>query len=138
MFGRFWVNACLTIFILFALGCGASFSGEGGVEPTEILDMDGEFELSVKIEKGDILGVVMKEPLKSGYKLIGASFDPAVINLIHFLPFDDAGLRRVQYMFQPEADGTTDILFKMEPIAGGDIEVFKRVTVNVGTDDSIF
>ena len=138
MFGKFWANTCLTMFILLAMGCGAIFSGDGGVEPSETLVMDDDYELSVKIEKDDILGVDMHAPTKSGRKLIGASFDPEVITLIHYLEYDEDGVRRVQYMFRPVADGTTDILFKMEPLAGGDMEIFKRVTVNVGIVDSIF
>lgn len=138
MFGKFGLNVCLAIIVLFTLGCGASFSNDGGIEPTDTLNLDDEFELSVKIEKEDILGVDMREPFKSGYKLIGASFDPEILSMVHFLRYDDDGEPRVQYMFQPHADGTTDVLFKMEPISGGDVEVYKRVTVNVGNDDSLF
>lgn len=139
MFGKFGVNAFLAIFILFALGCGASFGNGGGVEPTEVLELDGDFELSVKIEKEDVLGIDMREPFKSGYKLIGASFDPEILGMVHFLRYDDDGVPRVQYMFQPKVDGTTDVLFKMEPLAGGgDPEIYKRVTVSVGEDKSLF
>jgi len=138
MFGKFGLNMCLAIIVLFALGCGASFSNEGGIEPTETLDLDNEFEVSVKIEKEDVLGVDLREPFKSGYKLIGASFDPEILSMVHFLQYVDDGEQRVQYMFQPHADGTTDILFKMEPISGGDVEVYKRVTVNVGNKGSLF
>lgn len=139
MFGKIFLNTCLTIFVLFALGCGASYSNGGGVEPTETLDMDGDFELSVKIDREDILGVDMREPFKSGYKIVGASFDPDILSMVHFLQYTDDGDQRVQYMFQPEVDGTTDILFKMEPLSGGgEAEIYKRVTVNVGVNDSIF
>ena len=139
MFGRILVNTCLTIIVLFAMGCGASFSSDSGFEPSEVVDMDGEFELSVKIEKEDVLGVDMREPFKGGYKVVGASFDPDILSMVHFLRYDDDGERRVQYMFKPEADGTTDVLFKMEPLGGsGSTEIYKRVTVNVGDDSSIF
>ncbi len=135
MFGMASIKSFILIFILFSVGCAASYVGQGGVEPTETLTMDGEFERAMTIEKMDILGVDMPTPFKGGCKIVGVSFDPAILFLVHFLRYDVEGLPRVQYMFQPVSDGTTDVLFKMEPLGGGDVEVYKRVTINVGKGD---
>ncbi|QJB58082.1 hypothetical protein [Pseudodesulfovibrio sp. zrk46] len=138
MFGRILVNMCLATILLFTLGCGAFSSSESGMEPTKTVELEENFELSVKIEKEGLLGVEMPDPVKSGYKLTGASFDPKILGLVNYLEFDNDGQRWVQYMFKPVDDGTSDILFKMAPISGGDAEIYKRLTVNVGKDDTFF
>lgn len=108
------------------------------MRPNETLSLDGEFEFSEVIEKGEIIALDMRVPVKSGYKIIGTSFDPGILSLVHFLTYDDDGEPRVQYMFKALADGTTDVLVKMQPVAGGDTEIYKRTTINVGEDDSLF
>ena len=125
------------MFILFMWGCGASFDADGGVEPTETLVVDGGFEFAETIEKGEILALDMRVPVKSGYVVVGASFDPEVLRLEHFLTYDD-GEPRARYLFMALANGTSDILVKMQPVGGGQVELYKRVTVNVGDNDTLF
>lgn len=138
MFGKFIVNTCLMTVILLSMGCGVFSSVESGVEPTEVLILDGGYEFAETIEKGEILALDMREPVKSGYEIIGASFDPAVLNLVQFLNIQSEKGPRVQYMFKAMADGMTDVLIKMKPTSGGDAEVYKRISVNVGNDDRLF
>jgi hypothetical protein len=129
--------AVLTI-LLFFVGCGASVGVDSGIEPTEILDLDGEFEFSQSLEKGDVLGLDMRLPVKSGYRIVGAAFDPSMFRLEHYLEYDDDGQARAEYLFTLLADGASDILIKMQPMAGGDIEIYKRVGVIIGDDDGLF
>lgn len=138
MFGKFLANTCLMMFVLLAVGCGASLNGEGGVEPTDTLFLDDDFEFSATIEKGEVLAIDMREPIQSGFTIIGASFDPEVLSLVNYLKYKDDGKLRAQYMFQALVDGTTDVLVKMEPVGGGDVNMYKRVTINVGESDSLF
>lgn len=137
MFEKKDLNSCLLIFILFMGGCGVFSSDLAGLEPNETLTLDDEFEMAATIGKEEIIALDMREPVKSGYEIIGTSFDPEVLELVHYLRYDDDGERRVVYMFKAGNDGGTDVLIKMKPSAGGRTEVYKRVTVNIG-DDSLF
>lgn len=135
MFGIRLSNACLMTLVLFVAGCGVFFSDDAGVEgtidPTVMLMLDDDFELSEGVEVGDVLGLDMAVPVKGGYVMDGASFDPAMLRLEHYLEYDREGEPRAQYMFTALAAGTTDVLVKMRPMSGGDGEIYKRVTVNV-------
>lgn len=138
MFGKFVIYACAAMVVLVLAGCGASLGVESGVEPTETLVLDDDFELAMTVQKGDIVGLDMRVPSKAGYRIVGASFDPALFRLEHFLEYVDDGERRAQYMFKALANGSTDVLVKMEPKDGGAMEIYKRITINVGKDDSLF
>ena len=109
-----------------------------GIEPTKTLDLDGEFEFSQSLEKGDVLGLDMRLPVKSGYRIVGAAFDPSMFRLEHYLEYNDDGVPRAEYLFTLLADGASDILIKMQPIAGGNVEIYKRVGVIIGKDDGLF
>lgn len=138
MFKKFTTTALLLTIILSVSGCGASLGVQSGVEPTETLDLDGEFEFSVALEKGDVLGLDMRRPVKSGYRIVGASFDPSLFRLEHYLEYGDDGEARAQYVFTLLADCASDVLIKMEPVGGGNTEIYKRVTIFVGEDDGLF
>ena len=131
MFGKILKNLVATIFLLFMVSCGASLGVESGVEPTEVLYLDGEYGVAITMEKGEILALDMRVPIKSGYTIVGASFDPIVLKLEHFLEYKDGDEPRAQYMFTLLTDGTTDILVKMQPLTGGDSVVYKSITVNI-------
>ena len=126
------------MFILFLSGCSALSSGNAVTEASQFLRLDGDFEAEASIEKGETVALDMRKPEKSGYAVVGASFDPKMLALVNYLVYDDEGQGRVQYMFQALVNGTSDVLVKMEPKVGGETEVFKRVTVHVGEDDSFF
>jgi hypothetical protein len=78
----------------------------------------------------------MPQP-RNGHTLTGAAFDPGVLRLDHYLEYDEGG-RRARYMFTTLENGLTDVLIKMEPAGGGDAQVYKRVSVNVGSGTSLF
>lgn len=136
MFEKRILNSCLLTIILLLCGCGVFSSDTSGLEPNETLTLDDDFEMAATIGKGELISLDMREPVKSGYVIVGTSFDPEVLSLVHYLQYDDDGDRRVQYIFKAAGDGGTDVLIKMEPSGGGQIEIYKRVTVNIG-DDSI-
>lgn len=138
MFGKISLCVVVLSFVLLAAGCGASLGVESDIEPTKTLVLDDEFESTVSLERGDVLGLDMRLPGKSGYKVVGASFDPSLFRLDHFLEYKADGESRAQYLFALLADGASDILIKMQPLAGGDVEIFKRVSVTIGEDDGLF
>lgn len=121
--------------VLLLAGCGV-FYGEGGgvdgtVEPDEVIFLDDDFELTESVSKGDTLGIDMPVPVKNGKIIVGASFDPALLRLDHFLEYAEDGQPRVQYLFLTMEVGATDVLVKMQPGAGGDTEIYKRITVSI-------
>jgi len=138
MFGIRPYQTVVLILVLFLCGCGASLGVDSGVEPTTTVALDDNFEFSVDAEKGDVLGLDMPQPNQVGYHIEGAAFDPTVFRLDHFLNYDRDGSRRVQYMFTVLENGVSDILIKMRNGTEGRVELFKRVTVNVGGDHGLF
>ncbi len=138
MFNKIKKFVVFTVFILFLTGCGASLSGDVGIEPTEILELDGEFQGETSIGKDEVVALDMRIPKKSGYKLVGASFNPEIMRMVHYLVYEDDGQPRAQYMFQAVADGTTTVLIKMQPEVGGDVEIYKQITINIGKGDGFF
>ncbi|MFH1912679.1 MAG: hypothetical protein ABIK45_00175 [Pseudomonadota bacterium] len=87
------------------------------------------------VEKSEVLALDLRMPTRSGYSLVGASFDPAVLRLDRYLEHDGGNAR---YLFTAMENGLTDVLIKMEPGGGGDTEVFKRVSVTVGKRSTLF
>lgn len=138
MFNKIKMFVFFSFFILFLAGCGASLTGENGIEPTEILELDDDFDAKATIKKNEVVGLDMRVPTKSGYKLVGASFDPEILKLVHFLVYEDEGQPRAQYMFQGVSDGASSVLVKMEPLAGGDVDIYKVIVVNVGDGNGFF
>ncbi len=138
MFAKNLFTVIFLIFIHFFAGCGIFSGSTAGVEPTKTLDLDDGFDHSESVEKRDVLGLDMRIPEKSGYRVIGASFDPSMFQLERFLKYVEDGQPRAQYLFIVLADGTSDILIKMEPVEGGSVEIYKRVTVNVGEGGGLF
>ncbi|CCH47277.1 hypothetical protein [Pseudodesulfovibrio piezophilus] len=138
MFGRWVLNTFLTIFILFFVGCGVFYSDEDGVDSMKTLFLDDGFEFVVNIEKGESHAVDMPEPKTAGYVIVGASFDPHLLKLIHYTKYEKQDETRVQYAFKALADGSSDILVKMVPVKGGDSVLYKRISINVGDKRSVF
>ena len=138
MFNKIRFFLLFLLFVLLLSGCGATLSGDSGIEPTEILDLDDEAEAKITIDKTEVVALDMRVPKKSGYKLVGASFDPEILQMVHYLEYDDDGQPRTQYMFQAVAKGSTTVLVKMQPEGGGDVEVYKQITVNVGQNNGLF
>jgi hypothetical protein len=132
MFGKCLLNTCLAALVLLMAGCGVFSGAKDGLAPTELLVLDSDFELSATIAKGDVLGLDMPIPVKSGHEIVGASFDPAVLRLEQYIEYIEDG-RRARYLFTARESGTVDILIKMEPAGGGPVEIYKRVTVNVSS-----
>jgi hypothetical protein len=138
MFGLFNKIGFFVVFILLLFGCGVPFSEDAGFDPTEILVLDDKYDSSVSLEKGEIFALDMRIPLDKGYEVIGASFDPVMLRLEHYLKYDEEGTERVVYMFSALMKGITDVLVKMKSISGGEVEIYKRVSVKVGGDDNFF
>lgn len=138
MFGIFRKFILSAMVILFVAGCGASSALDGGFDPTDTLMLDGDYESNISIEKGDTLALDVLIPLAKGYKIVGASFDPSMLRLEHYLEYDDDGATRARYMFTALMDGASDILIKMEPLSGGDVDIYKQISVKIGGDSGLF
>jgi hypothetical protein len=137
MFGKYFFCACLAVVVLVFSGCGASSSVNGGFDPAQTLDLDGGYEFTVSIEKGEVLALDMPVPSKGKYIIVGASFDPAILRLERYLEYG-AAQRRARYLFTAQENGSTDVLVKMQPKGGGNVDVYKRVTVGVGSSSTLF
>jgi hypothetical protein len=123
--------------VLLVLGCGASYDASTGLEPTKILDLNDGFDFSVTIEKGEVLALDLRAPAAEGYRLEGASFDPAVLRLERYVERGEGG-RQARYLFTAMENGLTDVLIKMRSAEGRRTEIFKRVSVNVGSRSGLF
>jgi len=134
MFGKTVLNVCFATVVLLMAGCGVFSSVDGELEPSEILSLDGQFEFSEVLEYRENIALDVRVPVKSGYEIVGASFDPDMLRLDNFFEYDDGGERRVKYIFTAIAAGASDVLVKMQPVGGGDIEIYKRVTISVDKD----
>jgi len=131
MFGFKWSNICLAIIIFVLPGCGL-FTGEiGGISPDKVIILDDVYDPSVTIGKGEYIAVDMYEPSASNYRIVGAFFDPTMLDLVSYVRQEEQTPQRVQYLFKTLENGSTTILIKMEPISGGTVEVYKSVSVNV-------
>ena len=138
MFGIFRKFTLSVMIVLFVAGCGASSSVNGSFDPTDTMVLDDAYESNVSVEKGDIIALDVLIPLAKGYRIVGASFDPSVFRLEHYLEYDDDGATRARYMFTALMDGTSDILIKMEPLSGGNVDIYKQVSVKIGGDNGLF
>ncbi|WP_243546712.1 hypothetical protein [Pseudodesulfovibrio tunisiensis] len=71
-------------------------------------------------------------PLEKGYRIVGAAFDPIILRLDgHIRESGEEEHPRVRYSFTALEAGRTDVLVKMEPLSGGNPEVYRRVGVTV-------
>ena len=125
-------------FVLFLSGCSVLSSENGVTSPSQFVQLNEVFEAKTSISKGETVALDLRTPKKSGYRLVGASFDPEMLTLVNYLLYEDDERERVQYVFEALADGVSDVLIKMEPVEGGPTEIFKQVTIHVGEDDSFF
>lgn len=138
MFGNKCLIFIILMIILFSAGCGASLDVADGIEPNIILDFDNEYELAETIEKDWLVGLTMRSPEKSGHVIIGASFDPDILKLVHFYDYEEDGVRRKAYILKAVADGLSDVVIKMKELKSGDIMVYKRAQINVGESPGFF
>lgn len=117
-------------FVLFGVGCSTSSTVETGLDVAEALTLDGEYQSEIEVETGDVFALDMNNPLPKGYKLTGAAFDPDLLRMERFIEYDDDGMR-ARYLFTALNSGTCDLLIRMRAVSGGEIEVFKHVTVMI-------
>lgn len=138
MFGLFGRSASVLFFILYLSGCSAFSSFDGGFDPSETLFFDDEYELSTSLGRGEVLALDVLIPSRKGYKVVGASFDPDMLRLEHYIEYEDGGALRARYFFTTLLTGVTSVLIKMQPLSGGDIEIYKQVIVNIVEDGGLF
>lgn len=128
------LNVCFATFLLLLSGCGVPFGGGDGVSPNVVINLSERYEGSRIVDKGDLVAVDMFEPVEAGYRIVGASFDPKTARLVSFVRDDDGKRPRVRYVFEVLDTGSTTLLFSMEPVAGGRVETYKRVTLTIKDD----
>jgi len=134
MFRFCFLNACFAIFLLLLAGCGTHFGGGDGPSPNVVIDLAEEYERNETVDKGDLVAVDMVEPRESGYRIIGAYFDPGTVRLVSYVRDDGSSRPRVRYVFEAIGKATTTLLFNIEPVAGGRVETYKRVTLVIKDD----
>lgn len=138
MFVMCWKRSFLLIFILFVAACSEYSGVNGGLDPDATLFLDGDYLFELSIEKGEVFALDVLIPLQKGHDLVGASFDPDVCRLEHYLQYDEDGAPRARYIFTTLEKGASDVLIKMAPIQGGDVEIYKQVSLRIGDDNGLF
>lgn len=131
MFTKVIKTLVLSIILLMFQGCYGGYSPDTGLDVSEIVYLDGEYETGVSVERGAVFGLDVAEPLASGYQVSGAAFDPAMVRMERYLSYDDDGTPRVRYLFTALAVGASDVNVKMRPAAGGPEDVYRTAHVVV-------
>lgn len=121
-----------TIFILVFSACSGSSSVNGGLSPAETIVLDSGYTASLGVEKGDVFALDMLRPEGKGFRITGAAFDPQMLRMERYLEYDDDGEPRARYLFTALEEGATDVLIRMAPEGGGEVDVYRQVTVTVG------
>ena len=132
MFKKVCVVAIFTVFILAICGCSGVSSVDGGLEPVETIVLDDEYSATISVDKGDVFALDMLDPVRKGYTVTGAFFDPGVLIMERYITYEDDGESRARYLFTATGDGTTDVLVKMRRSSGGEEEIYKTVSVRIG------
>ncbi|MBG0789080.1 MAG: hypothetical protein H0S80_01125 [Desulfovibrionaceae bacterium] len=104
---------------------------------SEIVSLDDEYQAEIVVERGEIFALDVPEPVASGYRVSGASFDPAMFRMERYLAYDADGGPRIRYLFTALADGASDVNVKMRPAAGGREDVYRTVHVVVGGESGL-
>lgn len=138
MFGNKCLNFFILTIVLFAAGCGASLDVADDLEPNVVLDFDKDYELTETIEEGWLVALSMRSPEKKGHTVIGASFDPDILELVRFYDYQEDGVRRKAYILKAIKDGLSDVAIKMREDKTGTISVYKRAQINVGEIPGFF
>lgn len=135
-----YVSRCLfsTMIVLAFLGCSAGSSVETGISPSTTLTLDEQYETIVHASRGDVLAFDMAVPVDKGYVLSGASFDPNMLRMERYVEYQDSGTPRAHYLFTVLTEGASDVLVKMAPVAGGESEIYRQVTVTTAKSDGWF
>ncbi len=132
MFRKVGVFAICAVFVLALSGCSGSSSVDGGLEPVETLVLDGEYASALNVEENEVFALDVIRPLAKGYRISGAFFDPSILRMERYLEYDDDGESRARYLFTGLTGGACDVLVRMVPVGGGEMVVYRQVTVSVG------
>ncbi|EGB14019.1 hypothetical protein DND132_0804 [Pseudodesulfovibrio mercurii] len=100
--------------------------------------MDDGYATALSVEKDDVFALDVLRPTAKGYRITGAAFDPEMLRMERYLEYDDDGEPRARYLFTALAEGATDVLIRMSPEAGGEVDVYRQVTVTIGKGRGFF
>ncbi|MGE4421153.1 MAG: hypothetical protein AB7D39_02545 [Pseudodesulfovibrio sp.] len=90
------------------------------------------------MEKNQVFAMDVLRPTAKGYYITGAAFDPEMLRMERYLEYDDDGEPRARYLFTALQEGSTDVLVRMTPVAGGDVVTYRQVTVTIGSGGGLF
>lgn len=122
----------LLMFILTSPGCFGGYSDNAGLEVSDVVFLDDDYEAEIAVEKGEVFGLDMPYPADGAYRVTGAFFDPELFRMERYLEYEEDGEPRVRYLFTAVADGAGDVNVKMRPASGGQEDVYRTVRVLVG------
>lgn len=129
-------NVCFFVifsfFVLAVAGCSGASSVDGGLNPVETLVLDDEYAATLNVEEHEIFALDVIRPVAKGYRISGAFFDPSILRMERYLEYEEDGEPRARYLFAGLAGGACDVLVRMVPDGGGEMEVYRQVTVTVG------
>ena len=132
MFTKICRIALLAIFILTSPGCFGGYSDDVGLEVSDVVFLNDDYEAEIAVEKGEAFGVDVPYPADGAYTISGASFDPELFRMERYLEYEEDGEPRIRYLFTAVADGAGDVNVKMRPVSGGSEDIYRTVRVTVG------
>lgn len=138
MFTLFRVFTLVMMLVLPCVGCSGVSSVDAGLDVSEVAVLDDDYLTEVGVEKGESFALDVIVPLKKGYTITGALFDPGMLRMERHIEYHEDGVKRMRYLFTATGDGTCDVLIKMTPLEGGQSDVFRKVSVMVGESKGLF
>lgn len=124
-------TAVFLSFVLLFSGCGGDYSGDTGFDLSELVYLDSELQAEIILEKGEVFGLDMPDPVVKGHAIIGASFDPTLFRMERYIEYEDDGKPRIRYLFIALACGGSDVVIRMR-VAGGMEGIYRTARVVVG------
>lgn len=134
MFKLFSKTLVLSVIILIVAGCFGGYSGDAGLDVSDVVPLDDEIQVEITVENGDVFGLDMPDPSAKGHAVTGASFDPALLRVERYLEYDDDGEPRLRYLFTAIGDGTTQVVIKMRT-SGGMSGIYRTAKVVIGEEE---
>ena len=116
--------------IFFANGCGMMFGNDSGYSDVVEIALDEPNDVPITMALGQNLVVDMVHPGQKGRELTGASFDPAMLKLVHFSLETDDGIPMARYVFEAVGVGIVGVVFKAAA-PGGEPETYRSMTVEI-------
>lgn len=132
MFWKLVLNICFVTFLLFANGCGGRFDGQQGGGKVVKITFESPDNVQRSVAVGDVVALAVCLPESA--KLVGVSFDPELLNMIHYLESrEDEGIV-LRCRFTVIAEGSTDLILKTRASESDPPVIYRRAILTTGQE----